>query len=122
MRSDHVGVVDFPTLGDLLDAWYEQHCRVPGGFLRGQPFKQYDWQFWCTANHYRVREDAKWIPRAPLLNQAFVYRRSQVIAPQKIGKGPWAACISECPWYSERTFNDRRHSLSASVMTCEAVS
>lgn len=93
MRSDRVGVVDFPTLGDLLDAWYEQHCRIPGGFLRGQPFKQYDWQFWCTANHYRIRENAKWIPGAPLLNQAFTYRRSQVIAPQKTGKGPWGACI-----------------------------
>jgi hypothetical protein len=30
-------------------------------------------------------------PDAPLLNQAFVFRRSQVIAPQKMGKGPWTA-------------------------------
>ncbi len=93
MRSESVGVVDFPTLGDLLDGWYEQHCRIPGGFLRGQAFKQYDWQFWCTANHYRIREGAKWNPANPLLNQAFTYRRSQVVAPQKTGKGPWSACI-----------------------------
>jgi hypothetical protein len=89
--SDHVGKVDFPTLGDLIDGWLEQHCRVPDGFDRGKPFHQYDWQFWCTANHYRIREDAKWIPERPLLNQAFVYRRSQVVAPQKTGKGPWTA-------------------------------
>lgn len=87
-------VVDFPTLGDLVDAWIEHHCRVPGGFARGEPFKQADWQFWCTANHYRVREDAVWNPAKPLLNQAFVYRRSQVVGPQKTGKGPWSACIT----------------------------
>jgi hypothetical protein len=91
--SDSVGAIGFPTLGDLLDAWIERHCRVPDGFGRGKPFTQYDWQFWCTANHYRVRTDAVWTPEAPMLNQAFSYRRSQVIAPQKTGKGPWSACI-----------------------------
>lgn len=93
MISDRVGVVDFPTLGDLLDGWYEQHCKVPDGFARGRAFRQYDWQFWCTANHYRVREDARWIPERPLLNQAFHYRRSQIVGPQKSGKGPWSAGI-----------------------------
>lgn len=87
-------VVDFPTLGDLLDGWMEQHCRVPDGFSRGKSFRQYDWQFWCTANHYRVRDDAVWDAERPALNQAFVYRRSQVVAPQKTGKGPWAAALS----------------------------
>ena len=86
-------VIDFPTLGDLLDGWIGQHCLVPDGFSRGKAFTEYDWQFWCTANHYRVREDAKWIPEQPLLNQAFTYRRSQIVAPQKTGKGPWAATI-----------------------------
>lgn len=96
MSDDALGelVVDFPTLGDLLDQWIEQHCRVPDGFARGAEFRQSDWQFWCTANHYRVREDAVWRPEAPLLNQAFVYRRSQVVAPQKTGKGPWAAAVT----------------------------
>src|SRR5690349_18136952 len=87
-HSDSVGVVDFPTLGDLIDAWTEQHCRVPDGFSRGKPFKKYDWQFWVTANHYRVREDAEWVPERPLLNQAFTYRRTLVVGPQKTGKGP----------------------------------
>lgn len=87
-------VVDFPTLGDLADAWIERHCRVPNGFDRGASFRQSDWQFWCTANHYRVREDAVWRPERPLLNQAFVYRRSQVVAPQKTGKGPWSAAVT----------------------------
>ena len=87
-------VVDFPTLGDLADAWIEQHCRVPNGFDRGAAFRQSDWQFWCTANHYRVREDVQWVPSRPLLNQAFVYRRSLVVAPQKTGKGPWSAAVT----------------------------
>lgn len=84
-------VVDFPTLGDLLDGWKRQHCRVPDGFSRGAEFQQADWQFWCSANHYRVREEAKWIPERPLLSQAFHFRRSLVVAPQKTGKGPWSA-------------------------------
>lgn len=85
-------VVDFPTLGDLWSDWMEQHCRVPDRHQRGAPFREYDWQFWCTANDGRIREDASQPDLdKPLLNQAFVYRRSQVIAPQKMGKGPWTA-------------------------------
>lgn len=87
-------VVDFPTLGDLQDGWIKAHCKVPDGFARAQPFEMADWQFWVTANHYRVRDGAKWLPRRPLLNQAFVNRRSQVVAPQKTGKGPWAATVT----------------------------
>jgi hypothetical protein len=101
LRSGNAGCVgqaefkvDFPTLGDLVEAWVEQHCLVPDGFLRGKAFKMADWQFWCTANHYRVREAAVWRPERPLLNQAFHYRRSQVVAPQKTGKGPWSATIT----------------------------
>lgn len=93
MISDRVGTVDFPTLGDLIDGWIEQHCLIPDGYDRGKPFRQYDWQFWCTAQHFRIREDVKWDGR-PLMNQAFTHRRSQVVAPQKTGKGPWAACIT----------------------------
>lgn len=87
-------LVDFPTLGDLLDSWIQRHCRVPDGFTRGSEFRQSDWQFWCTANHYRIRETAQWVPEQPLLNQAFTYRRSQIVAPQKTGKGPLAAAIT----------------------------
>ena len=91
-------LVDFPTLGDLADAWITQHCRVPDGFTRGKPFRMADWQFWCTANRYRIREDAPFVPpeevgpdNPPVLNQAFVYRQTLVVAPQKTGKGPWSA-------------------------------
>lgn len=94
MISDRVGTVDFPTLGDLVDGWIEQHCVIPDGFKRGRPFIQYDWQFWCTANHYRIRAEASYDPEDPPMNQAFSYRRSQVVGAQKIGKGPWVACLT----------------------------
>lgn len=93
MRSDKIGRVDFPTLGDLADGWITQHCKIPDRHRRGQPFVQYDWQFWCTANHFRVREDATYDPADPPYNQAFTYRRSDVVAAQKLGKGPWAAVL-----------------------------
>jgi hypothetical protein len=59
-----------------------------------------DWQFWCTANRYRIRPDAVFVPpewvgpdQPPILNQAFVFRQTLVVAPQKTGKGPWSASM-----------------------------
>jgi hypothetical protein len=109
-------LIDFPTLGDLAEAWITRHCRVPDGFARGRPMKLADWQFWIGANRYRIRKDAKFIDPAhvgelleliaagelddeitnadlPLLNQAFYYRRTLTVAPQKTGKGPMSACF-----------------------------
>jgi hypothetical protein len=83
-------VVAWPTLFITVD-WVRAHCVIPDGFRRGQPFELYPWQEWCKLNHYRVREDAEWIPEQPLLSTAFHYRRSQIIAPQKTGKGPDSA-------------------------------
>ena len=31
-------VVDFPTLGDLWDAWVQAHCLIPDGYRRGEAF------------------------------------------------------------------------------------
>lgn len=91
-------IVDFPTLGDLGEAWIRQHCRVPDGFTRGKPFELADWQFWCHANRYRIRDDAQFVPpervgpdEPPVMNQAFFYRMTMIVAPQKTGKGPFSA-------------------------------
>lgn len=86
-------LVDFPTLADVQDPWIRAHCSVPAGFDQGDPFVMSDWQFWCTANHYRVRGSARWQPRRPLMAQAFTYRRSLIVGPQKSGKGPWTATV-----------------------------
>lgn len=94
MRSERIGAVDFPTLGHLIDAWIEQHCRIADGWKRRQPFVEYDVQFWWTANHWRVREGAPYDPDSPPMSQAFEYRRTDIVDVQKKGKGPIAACWS----------------------------
>ena len=83
-------VVDFPALWIAPD-WVEAHCVQPDGFRRGREFRYYDWQLWCTVNHYRVKPTAQWNPTNPLRAGAFHNRRSVVIAPQKVGKGPWSS-------------------------------
>ncbi|PZF98248.1 hypothetical protein [Micromonospora deserti] len=89
-------VVDFPTLW-IVPAWIERHCPQPDRFNRGGAYELYDWQLWCTVNHYRVKRTALWAPENPVLGPAFYHRRSQIIGPQKIGKGPWSAalCLAE---------------------------
>ncbi|WP_327436143.1 hypothetical protein OG279_26250 [Streptomyces sp. NBC_01201] len=81
-------VVDFPTMWIVPD-WIERHCPVPDGFRAGEDMELYPWQLWCTVNHYRVRPGATVGQLAP----AFHYRRSQIVAPQKTGKGPWSAAV-----------------------------
>ncbi|WP_017612106.1 hypothetical protein [Nocardiopsis salina] len=81
-------VVDFPTLWVVVD-WIEAHCPVPDGFRAGEDLEMYPWQTWCTVNHYRIRPGAE----LGQLARAFTYRRSQVVAPQKTGKGPWSATL-----------------------------
>ncbi|MFF1321448.1 hypothetical protein ACFVZZ_18780 [Streptomyces chartreusis] len=81
-------VVDFPTLWVVPD-WIEHHCPIPDGFRAGEDLELYPWQLWCTVNHYRVRPEAALGQLAP----AFHNRRSQIVAPQKTGKGPWSATI-----------------------------
>lgn len=92
--------VDFPTLF-VVPAWIQRHCLIPDGFRKGRPFKMYDWQLWAALNHYRVKPSAEQDqgflnedPDAiPVRSAAFHFRRSQVMAPQKTGKGPWSAAI-----------------------------
>lgn len=88
MEAPDEFTVDFPTLW-VVPAWIERHCTIPDGDCKGDPFELYTWQLWATVNHYRVKPTAKVGQKAT----AFHYRRSQVIAPQKTGKGPWSATI-----------------------------
>lgn len=87
--------VDWPLLEVAID-WVERHCVVPDGFEAGQPYILAGYQLWYYANHYRVREDAALteLPDGSLVPTgapAFFYRRSQIIMPQKAGKGPLTA-------------------------------
>ncbi|MEV1006119.1 hypothetical protein [Streptomyces sp. NPDC049881] len=81
-------VVEWPTLWVVPD-WIEAHCPVPDGVRAGDDMELYPWQLWCTVNHYRVRPGAT----VGQMATAFHYRRSQIVAPQKTGKGPWSAAV-----------------------------
>lgn len=86
--------VDFPTLW-VVPAWHERHCIIPDGFRKGTAWRHYDWQLWITVNHYRVKPGAVAFDDEgyPTRAAAFHNRRSQVVAAQKTGKGPFGAVI-----------------------------
>jgi hypothetical protein len=86
-------VVTWPVLWVAID-WVEHHCVIPDGFRAGLPYELADWQAWFYANHYRVRPSARLKDDPALGAPAFHYRRSQVVMPQKAGKGPMMA--SQC--------------------------
>ena len=89
--DDGTWSVDFPTLF-IVPTWIARHCKLQsvGGIdPEPKPFHMYDWQLRITANLYRVKP----IAEVGQLSTAFVYRRVQAVAPQKSGKGPWAASI-----------------------------
>ena len=71
--------------------WIEAHCVVPDGFRAGQPLELYGWQLRFLNAHYLVRPDAVWDADRPILGPAFVYRRSGMVGPQKLGKDPMEA-------------------------------
>jgi hypothetical protein len=84
--------IDFPVLRVALK-WIEQHCKIPDGFHKGEPYILAGWQAWCLANHYRIKSNPP-VPdkTRPLIGApAFHYRRSQFVMPQKAGKGPMTA-------------------------------
>lgn len=81
--------VDFPTLGFLAVDWIERHIVHPDFGVQQIPFVLYEWQAYCTCEHYRVKPDA-----TPGMGSfAFQYSSSLIITPQKTGKGPWSATI-----------------------------
>lgn len=87
MALDDLGLeIDFPTL--LVGAyWQEQHCVVPDGFRKGEPWEFVKWQALVNLNFYRVKPGAKLGQLAP----AFHNRRAQVVLSQKSGKAPFSS-------------------------------
>lgn len=80
-----------PRTMAIVPSWIEAHCVIPDGFRAGAPFRLYDFQLVFLANVYLVRGDAVWVPDAPILAPAFVYRRALLVGPQKLGKNPLVA-------------------------------
>ena len=120
-------VVSWPALW-VVPAWIEAHCPIPDGFHKGKPFELADWQLWCTLNHYRLRPGA--LPAGSMrddgtevsASSAFTYRRSQIVGPQKCGKGPWAATIvaahGPLPHFCGPTICERRLTKAGARIGC----
>jgi hypothetical protein len=82
---------EFPTLGWTVGEWIEAYCVIPDGDQIGDPYLLTDEMWRFLAWHYRLREDATedgW-------RSAWSYRRSQLVRPQKWGKGP-LTCAMVC--------------------------
>jgi hypothetical protein len=80
---------EFPSLGWLIGDWIEEHCVIPDGDRIGEPFLLTDEMLTFLVWHYRLRPDAaqdEW-------QAAWAYRRSQLVRPQKWGKGPLSAAM-----------------------------
>lgn len=80
---------EVPTLGYLIGEWIESHCVVPDGDHQGDPYQLTAEMWTFLAHHYRLRESAT--DERPA--SAWFYRRSQLVRPQKWGKGPFSAAI-----------------------------
>ena len=74
---------ELATLGYGVAEWIQAYCVIPDRELRGQPFMLTTEQLWFLLHHYALTADGRW--RYP--------RGSQLIRPQKWGKGPLAAAI-----------------------------
>lgn len=80
---------EFPTLGWAVGEWIEAHCVIPDGDYLGDPFLLTDEMWTFLAWHYRLKPDAtedEW-------QSAWSFRRSQLVRPQKWGKGPFSAAM-----------------------------
>ena len=80
---------EFPTLGYTIAEWIEALCVIPDGDHAGDPFLLSDKQIEFLVWYYRLDPKARPSDKPAL---AFVYDRGgQLVAPQKWGKGPFAA-------------------------------
>src|SRR5919197_4068083 len=72
-----------PSLGGLVGCWIQDHCAVPDGELRGEPFRLTADQWAFLLHFYALDERGR-----------FVYPRGGLqVRPAKQGKGPLSAAI-----------------------------
>lgn len=70
------------SLGYEVCSWIEEHCAVPDGEDAGRPLQLSNEQVRFVVWYYAVDERGR-----------FVFRRGQLVRPQKWGKGPLSAAI-----------------------------
>lgn len=80
---------EFASLGWQVAEWIEANCVVPDGEHAGTPYLLTDEMLRFLVWHYRLVVDADEARPA----SAFRFRRSQLVRPQKWGKGPLSAAI-----------------------------
>lgn len=73
----------------MLGSWIQAHCVIPDGDYLGDPYLLTDEMHRFLVFHYRVKPRA--LPSA--WQAAWAYRRSQLVKPQKWGKGPFAGAM-----------------------------
>lgn len=84
----------FPTLGYQVAEWMQATCVVPDGEHQGEPYILTEEMLRFLVHHYRVNPKARYDQRSRLWRGAFTYfRGSQIVRPQKWGKGPLAAAM-----------------------------
>jgi hypothetical protein len=74
----------FPTLGYEVARLIQESCAIPDGLLMGESFLLTDEQLMTALHHYRVH---------PLTGRFVHFRGTQLVRPQKWGKGPFASAI-----------------------------
>ena len=75
---------EIPSLGNVVAEWIQTYCVIPDREFRGRPFVLTEEQHWHLIWHYALTEEGKWAyPRG-----------SQLVRPQKWGKGPFGAAIT----------------------------
>lgn len=80
---------EFPSLGWSVVDWIESNCVIPDGDHKGEPYILTDEMVAFLVHHYRLKPEAtEDKPR-----RAWNYRRSQLVRPQKWGKGPLTAAM-----------------------------
>lgn len=82
---------EFPSLGYVVADYIEERCVIPDGPHEGEPFLLTDEMLRFVVWHYRLWPLAYADVDKP--SKAFTVRRSQLVRPQKWGKGPLSAAI-----------------------------
>jgi len=80
---------EFPTLGFDVGEWIQEHCVVPDGYRKGEPFLLTDEMWRFVLNYYRLYPHAKVWPAADALQ----YFGGQLRRSQKWGKDPFGAAL-----------------------------
>jgi hypothetical protein len=85
---------EFPTLGWAVADWIEARCAIPDRDQVGEPFILTDEQLRFLLWHYRINPRARFDSQRRRWRGSFHFERgSQLVRPQKWGKGPFSGSV-----------------------------